>query len=63
MTSLTCGFLRTIGLMELQLGPFLCSNQGSTNMTKNKSGTDDLTPPVNSDFSQPVIIRSANSCD
>lgn len=30
---------------------------------KTKSGTNDLTPPVNSDFSQPVITCSANSCD
>lgn len=30
---------------------------------KTKSGTNDLTPPVNSDFSQPVITCSANNCD
>lgn len=65
-TTLTFCFLRmtTAGERGLfSLSPVLRSDKGSVHMTKKSGTTDDLTPPVNSDFSQPVITCSANSCD
>lgn len=64
MPTLTRCFLRIRDLIQLQFESCPQFWKGfNTQKKKTKRGIDELTPPVNSDFSQCMITCSVNSCD